>query len=440
MLVEGVIRAMFGTSGIRGPLTNVSPELVQKIGRSVGSIADSVVVGRDGRCTGGSLVSAFCSGAQSVGCRVLDVGTVPTHTLAWSTREFGGIGVMVTASHNPPEDNGVKVFDSDGIEAGKEVEDRIVERLEEVEGVSWGEWSGVKEKRVLGEYLEDAAGYVDSDLGLRVAVDCGNGVGALTTPPLLRSLGCSVVGVNAQIDGSFPGRPPKPTPDNISGFREFIRAGDFDLGFAHDGDADRTLVIGGDGEVVVEDAVIALVAREYVDGDGIVVTTPNTSSRIDELVAEAGGSVERAPLGGLPEVLRSKDVSFAAEPWKHVFPEWGGWVDGSVAAAVVTDLVERAGGLEPLLSEVGDISISKRDVECPDDRKREVLRRVRQVLPEHFNADVDTMHGVRLDFSDGSWVLVRASGTEPLIRVYVEGGISVDEVVRIVEDAVERSG
>ncbi|MDY7081064.1 MAG: phosphomannomutase, partial [Halobacteria archaeon] len=299
---------MFGTSGVRGTLDDVSPSLLLKIGRAVGRKSERVVVGRDGRLSGGALSSAFCSGAQSAGAEVVYVGYVPTHTLAWSARHFDSVGAVITASHNPVEQNGVKLFGSDGIELGRDSEEEIERGVEDSSMAEWSDWTEVEEREVIDDYLAEAREYVgehtEGELGLRVAVDCGNGVGALTTLPLLESLGCDVVGVNAQVDGAFPGRDPRPSDSSLEEFKQFVANGDadggFDVGFgvAHDGDADRLVVVKPDGELVSGDAVIALLAREAVERTSVdnptVLTTPVSSLRVTEMVEDAGGSVEHA--------------------------------------------------------------------------------------------------------------------------------------------------
>ncbi|MDY6779289.1 MAG: phosphomannomutase, partial [Halobacteria archaeon] len=418
------------------------------------SDVEGVVVGRDGRHTGGSLVSAFVSGVESSGADTVKVGKVPTHVLAWYARGSSRYRAMVTASHNPPEDNGVKLFSDSGTEMTEEVEERIEKVIEDGTNEDWERWSSDEKREVVDGYVEDAVEYVGSrtdgkpKLDIRVAVDCGNGVGALTTPQVLGRLGCDVVTFNAQIDGSFPGRSPKPEEGSLTEFAEFVSNGGFDLGVAHDGDADRTVVLDPEGSVVPEDAVLAALARDRVEGRGtneetpVVVTTPNTSSKVDETVENAGGKVRRTPLGSLSEALEEfDDVVFAAEPWKHLFPDFGGWVDGTVTAAEVVRLVDEKGGVETLFQGLDDVSIDKVNVDCPEGRKEEVMERVIERLSERFEGEIDSTNGVRVDFKDdGSWVLVRPSGTEPLIRVYSESKGRDDvltEVVGVVEEEVD---
>jgi phosphomannomutase len=431
---------MFGTAGARGSIDDVSPSLVLRLGRAVGDFADALVVGRDGRYTGGSLTSALVSGAESAGCDVIRLGEVPTHLVAWTARDRDAYGVAVTASHNPPEDNGVKLFRPDGGEFDASDETRVAELVDEDGTEPWDGWKTAGDadmRSVTSEYVESVARYVDTEADLRVAVDHANGVGSRTTVPALEALGCDVVSVNAQTDPSFPGRGSKPTSETLSGFIGFVDRRGFDLGLAHDGDADRLVVVEDDG-VVPEDAVLAVLARRYVASSGdTVLTTPNTSPRVDEAVREAGGEVERVALGTVSEAVRDRDAVFAAEPWKHVFPGFGGWVDGTVSAAeVVAAYADDPGVFDGLR----DTNVRKESVPCEDDKKARVMDDVEGLVRERYDGDFDATDGVRADLGGGDWLLVRPSGTEPYVRVYSEGDDElVASLVSLVEDAVRRA-
>ncbi|ESP88611.1 phosphomannomutase [Candidatus Halobonum tyrrellensis] len=447
---------LFGTAGVRGSAEErVTPELALDVARAVGAAAREAddrefVVGRDGRVTGPALASAVEAGLESAGADVLRVGQVPTPALAFASR--GRRGVMLTASHNPSPDNGIKLF-VDGVEYGGPAEDDVEARVAAgTPPARWDEWGDATRDGVLADYRDAVTGYAagfgaDPD-GVRVAVDCGNGMASVVTPQVLRELGADVVTLNANVDGHFPGRGSKPTAETLSDLRAFVRGGGADLGVAHDGDADRLVVVDADGELVHEDTVVAILAERYVRSadadDPVVVTTPNASGRIDERVEAAGGRVERVALGYLHDGIAAAreaggDVVFAAEPWKHVHPAFGGWIDGVVSAAVVTRLVAES-GLAALRDPVTERPYRKESVSCPDDAKEAVMARVGDALPAAFpDADVDTEYGVRLTFPDASWTLVRPSGTEPYVRVYAESDeveALADEVSGVVADAV----
>jgi phosphopentomutase len=485
--------ALFGTAGIRGDVRErVTPELALSVGRAIGTEAreehagkpvnrratgtrrsgsanhdepngtPAVVLGRDGRTTGPALVAALEAGIESAGVGVRRAGQVPTPALAFASE--GRWGVMVTASHNPPTDNGIKCF-ADGQEIDRTIEERIEERIESgTTPAPWNEWAGTEMVEGLSTYrkavIEYARGHGGALDGLTVAVDCANGVAGLVTPQVLRALGADVLAIHANVDGHFPGRASKPTAETLADLRAFVanRRPDegtttadntdrtIDLAIAHDGDGDRIVVLDGEGAVIHEDTIVAILAERYVRAstapDPVVVTTPNASSRIDERVEAAGGRIERVRLGALHEGVANAraagdertDVVFAAEPWKHMHPAFGPWIDGVVSAAVIARLVADA-DLALLRGPVSERPYEKTEADCPDGRKEAAMARLETALPAVFpGATVSTEHGIRLDLGDrrgdeastdaaetaDGWVLVRPSGTEPYLRVYVE--------------------
>ena len=445
---------LFGTAGIRGPVTDVTPALALAVGRAAGADGTDFVVGRDGRTSGPALADALTAGLESAGATVERVGTVPTPTLAYASR--GRHGVMVTASHNPPTDNGIKLF-ADGSEYDSDAETRLEDRVADEAGqVAWGSWGQTARADPLPEYRDSVVGYAASHgsdpADLTVAVDCGNGMAGLATPQVLTDLGADVLALNANVDGHFTARESKPTPETLTDLRNFVADGDIDLGIGHDGDADRIVVVDSDGDVVHEDTVLAILAEHYTRAsdaaDPVVVTTPNASGRIDERVRAGGGRTERVHLGGLHEGIarvradggEGTAVVFAAEPWKHIHPGLGGWIDAVASAAVLTRLAA-VDGLASLRAPVTERPYRKESVRCPDERKGDVMDTLASTLPAAFpDASVATEYGVRLTFPDESWTLVRPSGTEPYVRVYAESDdveTLTDTVTDIVADAVD---
>jgi len=468
---------LFGTAGIRGPVSErVTPELALSVGRAVathardaggdgtgGSDADAaaasrptIVLGQDGRETSDGLAAAVEAGLESAGADCRRVGVVPTPALAYASR--GRRGVMITASHNPPTDNGIKLFDN-GVEYDRAAE-RQIESLvaDHQHSAPWDEWGSTGSVDVIGVYRDDVVDHAREFFGaatplsgLSIVVDCGNGMASLGTPQVLRELGARVVSLNANVDGHFPGRESKPTRESLGDFLGFLADGEFDFGVAHDGDADRIVVADGDGEVVDENTVLAVLAARYAResdaADPVVVTTPDTSARIDELVREAGGRTERVRLGALHEGMARErtaggdetEIVFAAEPWKHIHPNFGGWIDGIVSAAMVSGLVAEADDVEGVRAPVAERPYRQVNVECPDDAKDAAMRHLETELPELFpEGDVSTEYGVRIELPDAAWVLVRPSGTEPYVRVYAESE-DIDALVEETVDAVEKA-
>ncbi|MFB6201807.1 MAG: phosphopentomutase/phosphoglucosamine mutase [Halorhabdus sp.] len=446
---------LFGTTGIRGPVAEkVTPELALAVGRAAGAFGEEFVIGRDGRTTGPAIAAALEAGLESAGADVVRIGMAPTPTLARASR--GRHGVMITASHNPPTDNGIKFF-VDGEEYTTPDEQRIEDRIEADPGpTDWNEWGRKTREEPLAAYrdavVEYARGHGASLDGMTVAVDAGNGVAALGTPEVLRRLGATVHTLHANVDGSFPGRPSKPTPENISDLTQYVRERPaVDLGIAHDGDGDRIVVVDSQGTIVHEDTILAVLSSYFVAEseaeDPVVVTTPNVSGRVDEQVRAAGGRVERTALGLLHEGIADVEsegeetaVAFAGEPWKCIHPDLGIWTDGIATAAVLARLIA-ADGLDTLLDPVTERPLEKNPVECPEAAKDAAMERLATTLPEQFPAgDVSLEYGVRVELPDASWFLVRPSGTEPYIRVYAESDDAeglLEDVRETVKDAVD---
>src|SRR6056297_1534261 len=272
---------VFGSSGTRGVANEeLTPEFVLKVAKAAGTVwrADRVAVARDTRATGKMLADAAASGLASVGADVDRLGIVPTPgAQAYAERE-GTPVAMITASHNPPEYNGVKLIGDDGVELAVEQLERIEQKFlaEKFDSVRWSETG--ETRRVEGarrEYVEALLDAVDretiADADLTVALDPGHGAGSLTSPEFFRKLGCRVVTVNAQADGHFPGREPEPVAENLEDLGRLVEATDADVGIAHDGDADRAIFYDENGEYVEGDATLAaLAAAELEPGDSVV--------------------------------------------------------------------------------------------------------------------------------------------------------------------------
>lgn len=456
---------LFGTAGIRGPVENeVTPELALQVGQAIGKPGRAVAVARDGRVTGSTLLSALRAGLESAGATVSDIGVAPTPALAFASK--GRYGVQVTASHNPPADNGIKLF-KDGTEFDRTAELEVSDRIAGgPEPATWSEWGATEDESILGDYREAVVDYLrgrslpeghpveptsanggaEPLAGINIAIDCGNGMAGLGTPQVLEALGADVVTVNGNVDGFFPGRPSKPTPETLSAFRDFVAEEGVAFGIAHDGDADRVVLVDSEGAVVHEDTVVAVLAEYYVREsaveDPVVVTTPNASGRIDQRVEAAGGRVDRIRLGALHEGIEAVEsemgtVVFAAEPWKHVHPDLGLWIDGIASAGLLSLLIASAGDLAALRTPIEERPYRKESLPCPESAKESVMETLSDTLPAAFpDATVSTEYGVRLAFEDGSWVLVRPSGTEPYVRLYAESN-DVDDLVATVRAAIE---
>ncbi|MEM3402687.1 MAG: phosphoglucosamine mutase [Candidatus Hadarchaeales archaeon] len=426
------MKRLFGTRGIRGPIsTKVTPELMLRLGLAISRKTNrgKIVVGRDARTSGEMLLRAFTAGALSGGSDVVEIGIVPSPCLAFTTRRLGAsAGAMITASHNPPPDNGIAFYHGDGREFTSEDEIEM-ERLvldEQPQPASWDSIGNLHFHSAIPPYIEAIKNQVKVEREIKVVVDCANGAASQVTPVLLRELGCKVVTINSHHDGHFPGRPPEPQPWNLTDLMRVVKDVGADLGIAHDGDADRVAAVDEKGNFIKHDALIAIFAEEAVrkSRGGVVVTSVNTSVAIEEVVARAGGKTVRTGLGRFTEEMFKHGACFAGEPGKLVFREFGDWADGILGAAKLVELVTKAGKpiSEIFRERVPDYPMFHQDLRCPDDRKREFMVGMKKYLLEKITdvKDILEVDGLRIHRRDGSWVLARVSGTEPKARVMAE--------------------
>ncbi len=427
-----MIPRLFGTNGIRGVVgQDMTVDLALRVGKATGSFLGEgpVAVGRDTRTSGPMLRDAVVAGLLATGHDVVDAGVVPTPALQYfvHTGRFAG-GIVVTASHNPAEFNGIKVIDSMGMEVSRPEEERIEARYFE-ERFSLADWKAVghvqEDRTAIGAYLGGILSKVDVDAiraqRFKVVVDCGNGASCVTSPALLARLGCDVVSLNGHPDGGFPGRPPEPVRENLASLLNLVKESKADLGVAHDGDADRAIFVDELGRFVFGDRTLALVAREIVKEKGGTVVTPVSSSQcLEDVVRVAGGTVRYTRVGA-PLVARAMYETGATfggeENGGMIFPEHQFCRDGAMSLAKMLEILARARrSLSKLLSELPAYSLHKMSVRYPPERRDAILARMRDLAK---GLRVDDIDGIKVHFDDG-WVLVRPSGTEPIFRIFAE--------------------
>ncbi|XVH32268.1 phosphoglucosamine mutase [Haloferacaceae archaeon DSL9] len=415
---------MFGTSGVRGPVgEEVTATLAVSIGRAVATAgADRVVVGRDARESGEFLAAAAAAGVREAGADVIDLGLASTPAVARSVAwRDADAGIMITASHNPPEDNGIKLWTPSGqaFDADRRAE---IESIIAEDGYSLAAWdeSGGEETwgGAVDRHAEALADAVDVARPLEVVVDVGNGVGQVTARALAE-LGCSVTTLNGQPDGAFPGRPSEPTEETLEALCAHMEATGADLGVAHDGDADRMVAVDETGTFVPKDVLLALFARGEV-AEGTTVAAPvDTSLCVDDAIAPAGASVVRTKVGDVyvAEEAAKPETVFGGEPsgaW--IWPDETLCPDGPLAACKLAALVGTDGALSKQVASIETYPLRRASIEV--DGKGAVMERVAAAVTDRYD-EVETIDGVRAE-TDTGWILIRASGTQPLIRVTAE--------------------
>lgn len=427
-------KRLFGTFGVRRIANEVlTPEFATRLAACYGSvIKGKIAVGADTRTSSVMLKDAVIAGLLSAGCDAVDLGILPTPAVQYAVRQYYDGGVMITASHNPPQFNGLKFLDEFGIGTPDDVEIEI-ERLYFDEEPVRANWDEIGEKsvnaNVIPEYIEEAIKRVDVDAireaNLKVVLDCGSGAGSFTAPYLVRELGCELTTLNCQADGFFPGRDPEPIEENLTELISVVKELGADIGLAHDGDADRTICIDENGAFVLGDKTFTLVEKYMLkeNGGGTVVTTVATSQAIYDIAEEYGGEVIATAVGDLlvARKLKETDGLFGGEEnGGLIFPDFVYGRDAAMTVAKILEIIAKEKKtLSELVSELPNYYSAKMKTECPDDLKEEIMSKIATEIKETTDFDIDTTDGVKILKEDG-WVIIRPSGTEPIFRSYSE--------------------
>ncbi|MFH1786671.1 MAG: phosphoglucosamine mutase [archaeon] len=428
---------LFGTSGIRGRFgREVTPDLVLLVSNAISADRKRIIVGRDGRTTSYLLSRAAVSGVLSAGADCIDCGLIPTPTLSYATKLYGDAGIMITASHNPAEDNGMKAFQKSGMSFTPAQEQKIeaVAASKKYAYASWDKQGQYSQKDAVEKYISKVVRSVKLQSCLKVVVDPGNGPTSLVTPEIFKRLGCTVVVINGEIDGTFPSRPSEPEEKNLSALKAAVRRENADLGVAHDGDGDRHAVIDENGAFVDQEKLLALVYKRY---GGKVVTTVDGSMILEQVAGKK--NVIRTRVGDVAVaegILKSK-ANFGGESssgcWIHPKVHLG--PDGPLSAAVIASIVSRKGALSELISQMPETFVMRKKYAVRN--KAKAMSGVGKRLNGRSPLTID---GYRIDKPEG-WYLIRASGTQNLIRISVEGRTRKDadnllkEAEKLLQDA-----
>jgi len=432
---------LFGTNGIRGVVNeDMNCELALGIGMAWGTFfkriktRPKIAIGTDARLSNHMLKNAISSGLLSTGCDVVDVGLVPTPTLQYTVKEKKyDSGVIITASHNPPQFNGIKGVSSDGTEFSKDIEDDI-ERIYFEKKFSLASWKDVGKAwnwdGAIDLYINGILNNVDINKikkkKFHIVIDCGNGAGSLVTPILLKKLDCEITKLYCEPDGMFPGHNSEPLKENLVDLIKKVPNVNADIGAAQDGDADRAIFIDEKGNYITGDQSLTLGAK-YVtkkNKGGITVTPVTSSSAFDDVVKENNGIVIHTAVGSpiIARVMIEKNSVFGGEGnGGLIFPEFQYCRDSAMTIAKILEIMALENKkLSELISELPKYETFNTKLTCPNDKKNIVMT----ILADHTKQDknvikIDETDGVKLYLKDG-WVLLRPSGTEPIFRVYSE--------------------
>jgi len=422
---------LFGTNGIRGVAgKEIDSGLAFRVGSALGTLFPKrrVLIGRDSRASSPMLLEGVAAGLLRLGNDVDDYGLITTPALEFlvKTTSFSA-GVMITASHNPPEYNGFKVVDSDGIEIARSKEEKmelLIYRDKWRTGYQPGQ--RVRREESIASYFAKVESHLvakDRIRNLKIVIDTGNGVAALTTPKLLRKLGARVIGVNDVIDGEFPGRNSEPRPESLGALSKIVREEKADLGIAHDGDGDRAIFVDEKGIVQPGDRTLALIEDELLkDHPGAKVVTPiNTSMVVSEIASRRKGKLILTKVGSIEvsrTVVREGALLGGEENGGIFYAPHHPVRDGTMATVLVVNAIARNGrSLSKLLDGLPKFYMVKEKIPCDEGAKDRTMKALKARLQGRISSNLD---GVRVDLEGRGWFLVRASGTEPLLRLYVE--------------------
>lgn len=424
---------LFGTNGIRGIFgEDLTVEFVYRISLALAAHfkGRSVLVGYDGRESSVVMAKTVCGTLNHAGMDCGLAGLVPTPCLEYAVKSLGyDGGVMITASHNPPQYNGLKPVARDGVEFSREDEEHVEEIYFSKKWPPVPDRLGVTsaESRAVPTYIKGIKSRVDSSAiqkrRFTVMLDTGNGAQAVTAPALAREMGCDVVVINEEIDSGFPGRGSEPTPENLAGLSEAVLMSGADLGVAFDGDGDRSIFCDETGRILAGERSALLLADHVLAANpgAAVVTCLNSGSAIDELAGGRKSPVIRTRVGSV-EVSRK----MIAEDALIGFEENGGFMygthnyvrDGAMTLALMLEAVAASGAtVSEIAARLPPSHVGKKKVACSRRAADAVIEALR-----FGNPGADSTDGIRIELGGRRWVMVRPSGTEPILRVYAEAG------------------
>lgn len=443
---------LFGTDGARGVAnTEITCELAIKIGRAAAMVLAEnldhkplVLIGMDTRKSGDMLAGAIAAGLCSVGADVLMLGVVPTPAVAYLVKTYEyDAGVIISASHNPCEYNGIKIFRSNGYKLPdameEEIEAIILDDVRKPPQVIGGEVGKITfAQKAVRDYINHIASTANSQFyGLKIALDCANGSASVSANELFKQLGAECVVINAQPDGVNINKNCGST--HIEGLAEYVKQHGYMLGFAFDGDADRLLCVDECGELVDGDKVMAICAKYLKDNDRLngntLVTTVMSNMGLFEFCKQNGINVEKTKVGDryVLEEMLAKGYHIGGEQSGHIiFLDYATTGDGQLTAVQLLNIIRATGkSLRQLASEIEIFPQVLKNV------KVSAFGKLRLSEDEDIRLAIEE---AERELGDSGRVLVRPSGTEPLVRVMLEGRDEkqIDRLADMIADVVSQ--
>ncbi|SFU34780.1 phosphomannomutase [Nitrosomonas eutropha] len=437
-------REIFKAYDIRGIVeTALTPEVVEQIGHAIGSEArtrqlTAVAVGRDGRLSGPKLVQALTNGIRKSGIDVIDVGMVATPVLYYAAHELCNYsGVMVTGSHNPPEYNGLKI-----VLGGETLAAETIQSLRlriEQNNLTHGQ-GGYRQHDIVPAYLQRIVEDVKLARPIKIVVDSGNGVTGILAPELYRRLGCEVIELFCEVDGTFPNHHPDPSvPENLQDVIRTLATTDAEIGFAFDGDGDRLGVVTKDGSIIFPDRQLMLFAADVLSrnpGSQIIYDVKCTRT-LAPWITQHGGKPVMWKTGHsfIKAKLKETGALLAGEMSGHIFfkERWYGFDDGLYAGARLLELLSKQADPDAVLHALPDtINTPELQIRLKEGENHALIAQLQQEADFPEADQVITIDGLRVEYKDG-FGLIRASNTTPVAVLRFEAD-NQDALKRIQQD------
>ncbi|MCX6003457.1 MAG: hypothetical protein NTX46_03385 [Chloroflexi bacterium] len=440
---KSIPKKLFGTSGVRGIMhQELDCGLIFNLGMAVATSLPPharALIATDSRESRIDAKTTFIMGMMASGMHVIDtgyqvygndpslLGIFPTPVLAFITKEMGvDVGIMVTASHNPPEYNGFKFFNADGIGYSRRQE-QVVEDIynQQIfrEGIACDYMRDLSIRRRYYDYVKSNCRFDSFKKRFRIVIDSGNGAASKFVSGLFWELGLEIFPINDVADGTFPGRNPEPRPDTLGKTYEFLKSNRADLAICFDGDADRVVFMDKHGFIGFDEAVTFMAALEVkASGKKRVATTVEAGRLLDIALGPLGVEVIRGIVGDVPVAYLARDTKAAigVEPvGVYIYPDHGYFPDSICAVLTLLKSIEDVGEIREFFQGIPPLFKRQQKIACPNDKKLDVLNHITKNHELLGKGSVNTIDGVRIDFENG-WLLIRPSGTEPIIRIIAE--------------------
>jgi phosphomannomutase / phosphoglucomutase len=424
------MKKLFGTNGVRGVFSeDFTLEFVNDLVMSFATYfkKGKILVGYDGRHSSPIVAKIVSSALNYSGLDCYMAGLVPTPCLEYATKKLGyDGGLMITASHNPPQYNGIKLVAFDGVEISREDEQKIEQIFNEKNWNTVGTFGKTfEENNVISTYIDGIVSLLGIDMirdkKFKVCLDLGNGAQSITAKKLCEKLGCDVNTINETIDGDFPGRGSEPTPQNLNELSKLVVDTNSDFGIAFDGDGDRSIFCDENGKILTGDSSALLLCdyllKQYPNSQ--VVTCLNSGKTIEKIVEKSDSWVVRTKVGSVEvsrRMVNDNALIGYEENGGFMFGKHNHVRDGGMTLALMLDLLSKSkSNLSENIKNLPASFTTKTKIECSLEQSKNVIDQLSKEFP-----DSDTSDGIKINVDENNWVMIRPSGTEPIIRIYGE--------------------